>query len=161
MADTILVRVAQFAVGGPDVELVTLGLGSCVAIVLHDPIARLGGLAHALLPDPSTARETSNPAKFAETAVPALVAELERHGAERGRLRAKLVGGAAMFANLLQTNGLNMGERNVQAARAALAALAIPVVAEDVGGDYGRSVRFAPRDGRVRVRSVARGEEEL
>jgi len=161
MAEAVLVRVAQYAVGGAEVELVTLGLGSCVAIALHDPVARLGGLAHALLPDPSTARETSNPAKFALTVVPVLVAELERRGARRERLRAKLVGGASMFATLLQTNGMNMGERNVQAARTALAALAIPVVAEDVGGDYGRSVRFAPGDGRLRVRSVARGEEEI
>lgn len=156
----ITVRVADAAVAQGDRQLVTLGLGSCVAIVLHHAGARAGGLAHILLPDESLARDTANRAKFATTAVPLLVEQLAAHGDLRG-LTARLVGGARMFAQLLPQGGINMGERNVHAARAALGAAGIPIVAEDTGGEHGRSVYFHVGTGRVTIRSVRAGTREL
>ncbi|HET6232832.1 MAG TPA: chemotaxis protein CheD [Longimicrobiaceae bacterium] len=152
------VKVAQHAVGGKEDVLVTLGLGSCVAIVLQDRAAGVGGMAHVLLPEPSLARDASNPAKFAATAVPLLLEEMGRLGARAGRLEARLVGGASMFASLMGPGSLNMGERNVRASREALRKAGIPIVAEEVGADYGRSVRFWVGEGRTVVSSVGKGD---
>ena len=96
-----IVKVADWAVDRDDVVLVTLGLGSCVAIMLHDAAARVGGMAHVLLPSKSLARDETNAAKFPETAVPMLVERLRGLGAEPRRLVAKLAGGASMFAALM------------------------------------------------------------
>lgn len=155
------VKVAQAAVGGPDDTLVTLGLGSCVAILLHDAEARVGGLAHVLLPEPALSRDQGNASKFATTAVPALVQEMARMGARPGRLKARLVGGAAMFQTLMVPGSLNMGARNINASRQALEDAGIPVVAEEVGGDYGRSVRFYVGAGKTTVSSVGKADVVL
>jgi chemotaxis protein CheD len=155
MKHEISVKVADQAVASGGETLVTLGLGSCVAIALYDPAARVGGLAHVLLPEPSISRDASNPAKFATTAVPMLIERMREMGARRARLEARLVGGASMFGNLLTSASFNMGERNVLAARAALAAAGVPIRGEEVGGERGRSVRFHLADGRVVVSSVA------
>ncbi|HEX6367405.1 MAG TPA: chemotaxis protein CheD [Longimicrobium sp.] len=155
------VKVAQAAVGGPDDTLVTLGLGSCVAILLHDAEARVGGLAHVLLPEPALSRDQGNASKFATTAVPALVQEMARMGARPGRLKARLVGGAAMFQTLMVPGSLNMGARNIIASRQALEDAGIPVVGEEVGGDYGRSVRFYVGAGRTTVSSVGKADVVL
>lgn len=155
------VKVAQHAVGGPDDTLVTLGLGSCVAIVLLDPEARVGGMAHVLLPEPALSRDRSNESKFASTAVPLLVREMARRGARPGRLQGRLAGGAAMFQTLMVPGTLNMGERNIRAAREALERAGIPLLGESVGGDFGRSVRFLVGAGTTTVTSVGRADVSL
>jgi len=160
-ATEIRVKVADYAVGRDEQTLITIGLGSCVAIALYDPRTRIGGLAHTLLPSESMARDRSNPAKFPASAVVTLLAEMTRLGADARRVRAKLVGGASMFANLLPAGGINIGDRNVAAARQALEANRVPVVAEDVGSDHGRSVHFHLDDGRVEVRSLKKGNRVL
>jgi chemotaxis protein CheD len=157
----IFVKVAQAAVAAEGEMLVTLGLGSCVAIVLHDPERQAGGLAHVLLPEPALSRDTSNPAKFASTAVPLLVERLAARGSRPEALVGRLVGGASMFATLMVPGSLNMGERNVRAAREALEAAGIGLLGEAVGGEKGRSVRFWPGDGRVIVSSVGRDDVHL
>ena len=157
----IRVKVADYAVGRDEQTLITIGLGSCVAIALYAPRTRIGGLAHTLLPSESMARDRSNPAKFPASAVVTLLAEMTRLGADARRVRAKLVGGASMFANLLPAGGINIGDRNVAAARQALEASRVPVVAEDVGSDHGRSVHFHLDDGRVEVRSLKKGNRVL
>lgn len=153
-----MVRVADWVVDAGDALLVTLGLGSCVAVVLYDPVARAGGLAHLLLPSPSLARDRSNAGRFPETALPLLLGGMAAVGAERERITARLVGGASLFASGAGAPGpLPMGERNVVAARQVLAAARVPVVGEDVLKNHGRSVYFFLDDGRVEVRTVARG----
>ncbi len=154
-------RVAEWAAEAGEATIITLGLGSCVAVVLHDAAAGAGGLAHILLPSKTLARDQSNPAKFAETAVPLLVAELVALGARRERIRARLVGGAAMFVNLATPGIAQMGERNAAAAREALKAGGIPLTGEDTGQDYGRSVYLHLPAGRLEIRSVRRGSREL
>ena len=149
-----IVKVAEWAAARTGGVIVTLGLGSCVAIMLHDPRAGAGAMAHVLLPSKSLARDISNPAKFPETAVPFLIERLKALGADPRRLVAKLAGGASMFAQLMTPSSIQMGERNVVAARKALRAAGIPVAGEAVGGDKGRSVRFHVADGRVEIRSV-------
>jgi chemotaxis protein CheD len=151
------VRVAEWAVERQAV-IVTLGLGSCVAIMLHDAEAGIGGMAHVLLPSHSLARDQSNPAKFPETAVPFLIQKMLAAGAGRHRLVAKLAGGASMFAQLMTPGTVQMGERNIGASRTALHHAAIPIIGEAVGGDRGRSVRFWPQNGRCETRIVG-GED--
>jgi len=149
-----IVKVADWAVERGETVITTLGLGSCVAIMLHDPAVPVGGMAHVLLPSKSLARDQSNPAKFPETAVPLLVERLKALGAEPRRLVAKLAGGASMFAQLMTPGTVQMGERNIVAARNALRAAGIPLTREAVGGSVGRTVRFFVKDGQVEVRSV-------
>lgn len=157
---TVTVRVADAAAARSDVTLVTLGLGSCVAVILHNPVVGAGALAHVLLPDESLSRDTSNPAKFATTAIPLLLDRMATYGPLRD-VTARLVGGARMFAQLLPQGGVNMGERNILAARKTLQAAGVPITAEDTGGEYGRSVYFHVGTGRVTVRSIKAGERTL
>jgi chemotaxis protein CheD len=156
----VRVKVADL-VASADGTLVTIGLGSCVAIVLHDVEARVGGLAHVLLPSAQMSRDRTNPAKFPETAIPTLIADMRRLGAKQERLTARIVGGASMFGNLLPTRGINIGERNIAAVRTVLATERVPIVGEDVGSDYGRSVYLSVEDGRVEVRSLRMGTRAL
>jgi chemotaxis protein CheD len=149
-----IVKVADWAAERGDAVLVTLGLGSCVAVMLYDAEACAGAMAHVLLPSKSLARDATNPAKFPETAVPLLVERLTALGAEPRRLIAKLAGGASMFAQLMTPGSVQMGERNVLACRAVLRQAGIPLMREAVGGGAGRSVRFFVADGRVEIRSV-------
>jgi chemotaxis protein CheD len=153
------VRIAELAaLRGPGM-LSTIGLGSCVAIALWDAATSVGGLAHVLLPHPGAARDRSNDAKFASTAVPRLLREMRALGAGRG-IEARLVGGATMFASLAGP-GAQLGDRNVAAAREALAAEGVSVVGEAVGGDFGRSVYLHLDDGRLVVRSLVGGDVVL
>lgn len=156
----IRVKVADHAVGRSGHVIVSIGLGSCVAIALYDPRTAIGGLAHILLPSESLSRDRSNRAKFPSTAVPLLLEEMRALGAH-GPFVAKIAGGASMFGQLLPAGGINMGERNVVATRQALAAANIPIVAEDTGGDYGRSVYFHLTNGSLQVRSLRKGDGVL
>ena len=152
-------RIARHAVARGRSRLSTIGLGSCVAIAIHDATARVGGLAHVLLPHTSIGRDDGNRAKFASTAVPLLLEEMAALGAP-GPYVAKIVGGAGLFRQLLAVGG-TIGTRNVEAVRGALAAAGVAIAAEDVGGDEGRSVYFDVGTGKVRVRSVRGGERVL
>ena len=156
----IRVRVADYAVAQGDVVISSVGLGSCIAIALYDARTAIGGLAHILVPSPALSRDTSNPAKFPSTAVPLLVAEMRRRGAST-EITAKIAGGASMFASLIPAGGINMGERNAAATRDALIDAGVPLVAEDVGGEHGRSVYFHLATGRLQIRSLKAGDRDL
>jgi len=156
----IRVKVADYAVSQGDVVLCSVGLGSCIAIALYDARTSIGGLAHILVPSPALARDTSNPAKFPSTAVPLLVAEMRRRGAS-AEITAKIAGGASMFASLIPAGGINMGERNAVATREALVDAGVPIIGEDTGGDYGRSVYFHLASGRLEIRSLKAGDRVL
>ena len=116
----LVVRVADLRCGMGDDTLVTVGLGSCVAILLYDAEARIGGMAHILLPSPALSRRDSNPAKFPQTAVPRLLELMGTDGAKPQRITARLAGGASMFASLAPPGTIQMGERNLVAARQVL-----------------------------------------
>jgi chemotaxis protein CheD len=157
----LIVRVADLRSGGADDTLVTVGLGSCVAIMLHDAEARIGGMAHVLLPTPALSRKNSNPAKFPQTAVPRLIELMVADGASPQRITARLAGGASMFASLAPPGTIQMGERNLVAARQVLNNHGVPLIAESVGGDFGRTVRLRVSDGQVQVSTVAHGIHHL
>ncbi|HEY3012294.1 MAG TPA: chemotaxis protein CheD [Gemmatimonadales bacterium] len=157
----VFVRVADLRIGVADDVLVTVGLGSCVAILLYDAEARVGGLAHTLLPSPALSRLGGNPAKFPQSAVPRLLELMKADGAHPERIIGRLAGGASMFAALAPPGTIQMGERNLVAARQALHAHGVPLVGEAVGGDFGRTVRLRVCDGRVEISTVAHGIQHL
>jgi chemotaxis protein CheD len=157
----LLVRVADLRIGVADDVLVTVGLGSCVAILLHDAEARIGGLAHVLLPSPALTRMDGNPAKFPQSAVARLLQLMTADGARRERITGRLAGGASMFTSLAPPGTIQMGERNLVAARKALSSHGVPLIGEAVGGDFGRTVRLRVCDGRVEVSTVAHGIHHL
>lgn len=152
------VGIAEILIAKAPEVLISYGLGSCLGIVLYDPDNHLGGLAHTLLPEPLKGMATDRPGKFVTTAVRFLRDELVAAGADPKRLVAKLCGGSRMF-QLTSSIG-TIGDRNVEAARAELVHLDIPLVAEDVGGNQGRTCEFHLADGKVLVR-LARGRDKL
>lgn len=154
----VVVRVAELAVERAGATIVSWGLGSCVALMIVDPHGGIAGMAHVLLPSASLSRDTTSPGKFPETAIPLLLERIRRLGGDPNRCVAKLVGGSTMFAALLAPGTLHMGERNVLACRSALHEAGIPIIAEDVGGEQGRSVWLESATGRVVVRSVGRAD---
>jgi chemotaxis protein CheD len=156
-----MVRVADLRTGVAEDTLMTVGLGSCVAILLYDAQARVGGLAHILLPSPALSRNDGNPAKFPQSAVPRLIELMAAEGARVQRITARLAGGASMFSSLAPPGTIQMGERNLVAARQVLSSYGVPLVGEAVGGDFGRTVRLRVSDGRVEVSTVAHGVQHL
>lgn len=131
-------------------------LGSCVAVALHHPGRRVGGLAHVVLPKSNG--QTGLPGKFADTAIPHLVALMKAVGAVPPRVVAKITGGANMFGH---TGPLQIGDKNVEAVLEALASCGIRVVAKDVGGASGRRVTFSPATGELAVESVGQVSQVL
>lgn len=142
--------------------LVSYGLGSCVALCLWDPARAVAGMAHVMLPAAPTATgSTATPAKFADHALVALLRDLDRVGAERGRLVAKIAGGAQMFNVLGKQDLLGVGQRNVERVKELLREAHLPLVGEDTGGSAGRTVTLRPGTGKLHVKTIGRGESEL
>lgn len=160
MADTIQVAVGATKVARSPHVLAAYGLGSCVAIILHDPAVEVGGLGHFILPDPSVSRDHTNPGKFPQTSVKVLLSEMEKLGARKERVVARLVGGATMFPEF-EANSPSIGMRNVDSARRVLSDEEIMVVGEDVGGNYARTVEFNLGTGEVLIKSYQAGERIL
>ena len=139
-----------------DGVLTCLGLGSCVAFIAYDPVARIGGMAHMVLPDSTQGRSTPrSEAKFVDVAVPLVMRELLALGALRTRTQISLVGGAAMLPVRSGNEALNIGARNAAAALATVKAMGLRVKVEDMGGTQGRTVRLQVRTGEVSI-STAR-----
>lgn len=150
----IQVGIAEWKVARQPDRLITLGLGSCVGVALYDPVNRIGGLLHIMLPDSKQFSNTSKPAKFADLGIPLLVQEIVRCGGRLGNLQAKIAGGAQMFTGMSGKFMLNIGERNVIMTRQVLGELGIRIVAEDVGGTRGRTMILDTATGQVLIRTV-------
>jgi chemotaxis protein CheD len=141
-------------------ELVAYSLGSCVGICLWDPVTKVAAMAHVVLPVAS-APGAVMPGKFADTAVPAMLAALAQAGAQKYRLQCKIAGGAAVLAIGGGGSLPKIGARNVEAVRTALALANIRIRGEQTGGNQGRTVRLEPSTGKVLVRTVRGTEIEL
>lgn len=155
--------IGQWTVAAAPAKIRTL-LGSCVGVVLYDRAAKLGGLAHIVLP--SACGVIDHPGKYADTAIPALIADFDRRlgGKARSRLIAKLVGGANMFqmeVNLRESSGLNIGQRNQEAIEHILTQLTIPIMARDMGGTCGRRLTLDTASGIVTVKVPGGADYEL
>lgn len=158
---TIKVGMADLNICKSPDMITTLGLGSCIGIALYDPVTKIGGLAHIMLPDSTQMRNNTNIAKFADTGIEELVKRMVAAGANKGRLVAKIAGGAKMF----EVSGLsaigNVGERNAMASKEKLKQLGIPLKAEDTGLNYGRTVELYTETGEFRIKSVGKSVKSI
>ncbi|WP_341877211.1 chemotaxis protein CheD [Defluviitalea saccharophila] len=157
----IKVRMADLNVTKYPGILTTLGLGSCVGIALYDPVSRVGGLAHIMLPDSTQIKNNSNIAKFADTATVKLIEDMINIGAKKDRIVAKLAGGAQMFSFSQSSDLMRVGARNVSAAQAILAKLGIPIIASDTGENYGRTIELYTEDGRLVIKTIGHGIKQI
>ncbi len=153
MSGSPALRAGELRVARAPGRIAIHGLGSCVAVFLYDPRSRIGGLAHILLPSPA-GREIDEAGRYATTAVAAMIEESIRRGARRAALQAKVTGGSKMFSFEGDPVRPTIGERNVEAALAALEAARVTVVATDVGGDCGRTIEADLSDGSLTIKTV-------
>lgn len=158
MGEIIKVGMADLKVVKSPDGVTTLGLGSCVGIAVRDPVTKVGGLAHIMLPDSTAIRNNANIPKFADTGIEELVKQIVALGASRTRLVAKIAGGAQMFSFSSKSDMIRVGERNVVACKKKLAEMKIPILAEDTGDSYGRTVIFYPETGDFVIRAVGKSE---
>jgi chemotaxis protein CheD len=140
--------------------LTCLGLGSCVCVIGYDPIAKVGGMAHVVLPD-SDGRASSPSPKYADMAVPMLIEQMQKSGAQRIRMVIKLTGGAELCKAPGLGSAFKTGEKNQEAVKAALSREGMAVGAEELGGDKGRTVRMCVDTGRVVVTTAGSDSREL
>lgn len=161
MAEIIKVGMAELKVARHPSILTTLGLGSCIGIALYDRRTKNIGLAHIMLPSSSIATASSNRAKFADTGIHDLIQEMKRYGSDISSLVAKIAGGAQMFAFATNNESMKIGQRNAEATRAVLANFRIPILAEDTGGSYGRTIELSSEDGTLKVKTIGFGIKYL
>ena len=154
MSRGIMVGMADLNIGkAPDI-ITTVGLGSCIGLTLYDPVTRVGGLVHYMLPDSKAVSNNSNIAKFCDTGVQELLKRVTMAGANRRRLVAKIAGGAKMFAVNQESNVGSVGERNTVAAKQILRQLGIQLIAEDTGLNFGRTVELHCDTGDFYIKAV-------
>ncbi len=161
MSEIIKVGMADLKICVSPDAVTTLGLGSCVGFAIRDPITKVGGLAHIMLPDSTQIKNNSNVPKFADTGIVELVRQIIAKGANQGRLVAKIAGGAQMFAFQNKSDMVRIGDRNVEATKKKLAELKIPVLAQDTGDSYGRTVIFYPETGDFVIRAVGKEQRVI
>lgn len=152
MSETITVGLAEGKTVKNKEVLVTYALGSCVGICLYDQRTMVAGMAHIMLPCKAKALSASNDFKFADAGLLKLLEQMLKCGAIRSHITAKIFGGAEMFR--VEGGGMRIGERNVNAVKDALKEQMIPLIAEDTGKNYGRSIWFDSQTGIVRIKSI-------
>jgi chemotaxis protein CheD len=159
----LVVGISDMKIASPPDTLITYALGSCVGICLLDAVTRTAGLAHIMLPEGKAVSGDAAVCKFADTAIPELIKRMEKKGASRARLKAKIAGGAQMFEPSGGGNSAmwQIGERNVKTVVAILQRFAIPILAKDVLLNYGRTVTFDPATGIMSVKAVNKPTKEL
>ncbi len=161
MSKIIKVGMADLNICKSPDGITTLGLGSCVGVALRDPVTKIGGLLHAMLPDSTVIKNNTCVEKFVDSGLDELVKRMVRAGASRARLVAKLAGGAQMFAFQRNSDLVKVGERNAEAARKKLRAMHIRLLAEDTGLNYGRTVIYYPETGIYVIKAVGKPEKSI
>ncbi len=156
MSTMIKVGMADLKICKAPDAITTLGLGSCVGIAIRDPITKVGGLAHIMLPDSTAIQGVSHVPKFADTGIRELIKVVVSAGANRTRLVAKIAGGAQMFSFQNKSDLMTVGERNVEAVTRILKENKIPILAQDTGANYGRTVEFFPETGDFVIKAVGK-----
>jgi len=145
-------------VKSPD-SLISYALGSCVGICLYDNLTKIAGMAHILLP--VSKPDDSNLMKYADTAIPLLITKMEEQKANKFRLKAKIAGGANMFQAFATGNTASIGDRNVEMTKAVLNKLGIQIIAEDTGGNAGRTIEFTAENGILHIKSLSSKNKEI
>lgn len=161
MSELIKVGMADLKICVAPDTITTQGLGSCVGVAIRDPQTGIGGLAHVMLPDSQAIKNNSNIPKFADTGIAELVRQIVARGGSRSRLVSKIAGGAQMFSFQGKSDMVRIGERNAEACKKKLQEMKIPILAEDTGSNYGRTVIFSPATGDFVIRAVGKPERTI
>ena len=156
MDEIVKVGMADMKICEPPKGLTTLGLGSCVGVVIYDVKTKLSGMVHVMLPDSTKIRNNANRAKFADTGILDLFESMINSGSRKNDLIAKIAGGAQMFAMKTNNDTLRVGERNVEAVKKKLSQMGIRLLSEDCGLNYGRTVEFYTENGDYVIKSVGK-----
>ena len=156
MGNVIKVGMADLKVAKAPDSLITLGLGSCIGLTLYDPVTKVGGMVHYMLPDSTQLKNHSNIAKFGDTGIKELYRLMIVNGASPNRMIAKIAGGAKMFEVGGVSDVVNIGARNAEQAKKMLKELKIPLVAEDTGLNYGRTVELYCENGNFNVKAIGK-----
>jgi len=149
--DLINIGIADMAVAASPNILRTI-LGSCVGICMYDPEVKVGGLAHIMLP--TSKKASDNLKKYADTAIPLMIDEMIKLGSDINRMVVKLAGGATMFKHTEHSIVGDIGQNNINSVKEVLSKLKIPVLSEDVGGDYGRTIDFYLEKGMIKIKAI-------
>ena len=161
MEETIVVGLGEIKVSrDPRVVLTCLGLGSCVGISTYDPVTRVAGMAHIVLPVSNRSGADRAP-KFADIGVPHLLKEMRNQGAITSRLIVKIAGGAQMSRAPGLNDAFKIGDKNIQAVQEALELAGVPVAAADIGGNQGRTLRIYLDTGATVVSRAGKPGNEL
>lgn len=161
MTDLIKVGMADLnTVGSPGI-LTTLGLGSCVGICLYDTSTRISGMVHIMLPSSLQIKNNSNSAKFADTGIAKLMEDMIKNGAKRSKIISKIAGGSQMFNFNDTSDIMRIGARNVTATKETLKQLNIPLIAEDTGGNYGRTIELYSETGILLIKTIGYGLKQI
>lgn len=152
----IVIKPDQMAVAKGKTVLITMALGSSLAVCMYDEEADTGGMVHTLLPDIRRDDNGKKGLRYVDTAVEALYEAMKEAGAVPERIRVKLVGGAKIFCFAGQAGQPDIGRENVICARKTLQELDLAIVSEDTGENYGRSVYFLAGSGRLEIETVNR-----
>lgn len=155
MSEEIKVRISDYKLATYPDTLITIALGSCVGIAIYDPITKIGGLSHVMLPDSSMFKQPYKVEKFADLALPEMVAEIRKQ-TKNNPLVAKIAGGANMFQFASQGEGESIGERNIKAVTQSLNELGIPLLGQNTGGNIGRTMIVDLDEFQVKVRNANR-----
>lgn len=160
--ESIVVGLAEMQVmKNPSVILTCVGLGSCIALCAYDPVSKVGGIAHMVLPNSGDGGNKKISPKYVDTGIPLLLQEMSKQGAAKSRLVVKVTGGAQMLSIPGLNGRLNIGERNITELKTALAKEGISTSAADLGGSCGRTVQLFLDTGRVIVKIVGGKSIEL
>lgn len=152
--DEIRVGIADMNIAFPPNRLITVGLGSCIGIALFDKKNNIGGLVHIMLPNSTQFTVINNPLKFADLAIPLLIKDMEKNGANKRNFLAKIAGGASMFNFSDKSMVMDIGNRNSASVKQILKKINIPIIAEDTGGNKGRTMVFDTKDGSVIIKKI-------
>ena len=159
---TIVASLGEICVSKePGAILACLGLGSCIGLCAYDPVAKVAGLAHIVLPESNRGSTGKIPGKYADTAVPMLFAEMGKYSAVKQRLVVKLVGGARMIQAAGFDPIFEMGARNLEMTVKALAAEGVRVAAAETGGNLGRSLWLEVSTGKLLTKTTGSILKEL
>lgn len=162
MCETIKVGMADMNVCKEPDLLTTLGLGSCVGVVLYDPSTKISGMVHVMLPDSTKIKNNDNRAKFADTGIEDLLDSMLKMGAVRSKVVAKIAGGAHMFTfGASSGDFMQVGERNVAATKEVLGRLKIQILAEDTGLNYGRTIVFDSVTGKLKIKAIGQDDKYI
>jgi chemotaxis protein CheD len=156
MTENVVIGIGDYAVSSDGSPLSTVGLGSCIGIVLYDSRNKVAGLSHIMLPEMGTKQDRIG--KYADTAIPALIDEIKKKGGTPQFCKAKIAGGASLFA--FKDDKLQIGKRNAEAVESILKKCRIRIVGKDVGGNRGRTITFYPDTEELHIKMVKKEDKE-